>query len=72
MHNPSEGRPAAMWNQGFDFTQPLDRVMSPAHQHEFGVGFDVQYKDRFGNVQAQLDGLRPDEAELIHKKNRFY
>jgi hypothetical protein len=71
MFNPSNGRPAAMWNQGFDFMQPVDRVMSPAHQHEFGTGYDLQYKDSTGNVQARLDGLRPDEAAFLSQKHNL-
>lgn len=69
MFNPSEGRPAAMWNREFDFTGPLSRSMSPAHQHEFGVGHDLQYKDELGRVQARLDGLRPDEAAFLRQKH---
>lgn len=69
MFNPSRGRPAAMWNQGFDFSQPLSPTMSPAHEHEFGVGYDLQYKDLPGKVQARLDGLRPDEAAFLKLKH---
>ncbi len=69
MYNPSEGRPAAMWNRNFDFNRPLERTMSPAHGHEFGIGHDLQYKDCSGNVQARLDGLRPDEAAFLRMKH---
>jgi len=69
MFNPSSGRPAAMWNRGFDFSQPVGRAMSPAHEHEFGTGYDLQYKDLTGRVQARLDGLRPDEAAFLRQKH---
>jgi hypothetical protein len=69
MYNPSEGRPAGMWDRGFDFTQPVNHVMSPAHTHEFGTGYDLQYKDGAGNVRARLDGLRPDEAAFLKQKH---
>lgn len=71
MFNPSQGRPAAMWNREFDFNQPLDRVMSPAHNHEFGTGYDLQYKDCMRKVQARLDGLRPDEADFLRMKHKI-
>lgn len=69
MFNPSKGRPASMWNRNFDFIKPLGRVMSPAHDHEFGVGYDLQYQDSTGRVQARLDGLRPDEAAFLRRKH---
>ena len=69
MHNPSQGRPAGMWNRGFDFAQPVERAMSPVHDHEFGPGYDLQYKDGMGKVQARLDGLRPDEAAFLRQKH---
>ena len=72
MFNPSKGRPAAMFNRDFDFTNPLDRVMSQPHEHEFGIGYDLQYKDMSGKVQARLDGLRPDEAAFLRKKHDIY
>ena len=71
MFNPSKGRPAAMWNRDFDFTRPLERVMSPAHEHEFGLGYDLQYKDCMGKVQARLDGLRFDEAAFLRLKHNI-
>ena len=69
MFNPSEGRPAAMWNQNFDFNSGVTRVMSPMHNHEFGPGYDLQYKDCHGTVQGRLDGLRPDEAAFLSNKH---
>jgi len=69
MFNPSNGRPSAMWEPNFDFSKPLSPFMSPAHEHEFGTGFDLQYKDMLGNVQARLDGLRPDEASFLKMKH---
>ena len=71
MFNPSKGRPAAMWNRNFDFSQRLTPVMSPGHEHEFGVGYDLQYKDSAGKVQARLDGLRCDEAAFLCHKHRL-
>ena len=68
MFNPSKGRPAAMWDRESDFTSSLSPVMSPPHQHEFGVGYDLQYKDMTGKVRARLDGLRPDEAAFLRLK----
>ena len=68
MFNPSKGRPSGMWDRNFDFTQPVTRVMSPAHEHEFGTGYDLQYKDDEGIVRARLDGLRPDEAAFLRLK----
>jgi len=61
----------AMWERDFDFTQPITPVMSPAHQHEFGTGYDLQYKDCDGNVQARLDGLRSDEAAILRLKHKI-
>lgn len=69
MFNPSQGRPAAMWDRSFDFSEPVIREMSPVHQHEFGSGYDLQYKDSLGNVQARLDGLRSDEAAFLRQKH---
>lgn len=70
MFNPSQGRPAGMWNPSFDFSQPVNRAMSPIHDHkDFGPGYDLQYKDSLGRVQARLDGLRPDEAAFLSQKH---
>ena len=69
MFNPSQGRPAAMWDRGFDFTQPVAREISPPHQHEFGTGFDLQIKDQLGRMRASIDGLRPDEAAFLRQKH---
>lgn len=69
MFNPSKGRPAAMWNREFDFASPVSPVMSTPHRHEFGVGYDLQYKDITGKVQAELHGLRPDEAAFLKLKH---
>jgi hypothetical protein len=69
MYNPSKGRPAGMWEKGFDFSQPLSPSISPAHPHEFGIGYDLQYKDQRGKIQAKLDGLRPDEAAFLRRKH---
>jgi len=71
MFNPSKGRPAGMWNKDFDFTQPVNRVLSPVHQHEFGNGYDMLYKDAFGKVQARLDGLQPEEATFLKMKHKL-
>lgn len=69
MFNPSKGRPAAMFDRNFDFKQPITREMSRIHDHEFGPGYDLQYKDSLGNVRGRLDGLRPDEATFLRKKH---
>ena len=69
MFKTSKGRPATMWDRNFDFTKPLRPVMSPPHPHEFGVGYDLQYKDMTGKVQASLHGLRPDEAAFLKLKH---
>ena len=71
MYNPSKGRPASMWNLNFDFSQSLSRVMSPEHPHEFGIGYDLQYKDSSGNVQARLDGLTPSEASYLRQLRKL-
>jgi hypothetical protein len=71
MYNPSNGRPTGMWNQNFDFNSPIKPVISPAHKHEFGTGYDVQYKDSTGKVQARLDGLLPEEAAVLKKKYSY-
>lgn len=71
MFNPSKGRPAAMWNRKFDFNRSLEREMSPLHDHEFGAGYDLQYKDSLSRVQARLDGLSPDEAAFLKSKHNL-
>lgn len=40
--------------------------MSPSHEHEFGTGYDLQYKDSTGNPAPAASGLI-DEAinELV-------
>lgn len=72
MFTPSKGkRPTPFWEPGFDFSKPLNPVMSPSHQHEFGTGFDLQFKDNLGKVQAKIDGLRPDEATFLRMKHKL-
>lgn len=55
-------RPSTHWNT---FNDPLTPNLTPEHKHEFGMGYDIQYKDSSGNVQARMDGLRPDEAAFF-------
>lgn len=72
MHNPSKGRPAAMWDRSFDFSQPLNPEMSRCHEHaDFGLGYDLMYKDGDGKVRAKLDGLRLDEAAFLKLKHEI-
>jgi len=55
-------RPSSHWNNS---ESPLKREITPLHDHEFGLGRDIQYKDISGKVQARLDGLRPWEADYL-------
>ena len=72
MYTPSKGRrPTPMWEPGFDFSQSLSPEMSRMHDHEFGPGYDLYYKDSLGNVQAKIDGLRPDEAAFLRTKHNL-
>ena len=71
MFNPSKGRPAAQWALKFDFASKLNPQMSPPHSHEFGVGYDLMFKDSLGKVQAKIDGLRPDEADFLRFKHNL-
>ena len=64
--NVGFGRPSTHW---CDFDGPVTTNISPAHQHEFGVGFDLQYKNAHGQVVGRIDGLRPDEASFLKKKH---
>jgi hypothetical protein len=36
-------RPSTAWN---NTDKPLSRDLTPPHEHEFGTGQDVQYKDK--------------------------
>jgi hypothetical protein len=69
MKNPSKGYPAAMWNAGYDFSQPVTPSFSNAHEHGFGMGYDLQFRDSTGRVQARIDGLRSDEAAFLAGKH---
>ena len=69
MYNPSSDYPAAMWDRNYDFSRPVTRFMSPAHDHNFGVGYDLQYKSPSGSVVGRIDGLRPDEAAFLRQKH---
>lgn len=56
------GRPSSHWNNS---ETPLKKEFTPIHEHEFGVGQDIQYKDYSGKVQARLDGLKTWEADFL-------
>lgn len=58
-------RPASKWT---DYAGPYKPTISPPHDHEFGVGYDMLYKGIDGKVKAKLDGLNPDEAAFLKKK----
>ncbi len=60
-----KGRPAARWT---DYTGPWKPTISPPHDHEFGIGYDMLYKGIDGKVKARLDGLKPEEAEVLRRK----
>ena len=63
------GRPTTFWNNS---NAPLNRVLTPIHQHEFGPGYDIQHKDAQGKVQARLDGLTVAEANYLKNiKDKF-
>jgi hypothetical protein len=61
-NNAPGPRPSTHWNQP---AEPLARELSRRHEHEFGSGYDVLYKDSFGRVQARMDGLTPEEAAYL-------
>ena len=63
------GRPTTFWNNT-DAT--LNRILTPLHGHEFGMGYDIQYKDAAGKVQARMDGLTIQEANYLRSiKGKF-
>jgi len=73
IHPPQPGYPASMFEPECPGDPGL-RVITPPHPHKGTQGFgpftgcDVQYKDVSGMIHAQLDGLRPDEAEFLRLK----
>ncbi len=46
--NKVDNRPTSFWNKGID--QSLSRTLTPIHEHEFGMGYDIQYKDSSGKI----------------------
>jgi hypothetical protein len=65
-NNNSPGpRPSTHWN---NVDTPLTREFTPLHEHEFGMGGDIQYKDPAGVVQARMDGLKPEEIEYLRQR----
>ena len=60
-------RPSTHWNS---VDADLHREFTPLHQHEFGLGGDIQYKDAYGNVQAAMDGLTPAEIQYLKSLKR--
>jgi hypothetical protein len=60
--NKVSGRPTSFFNA---YQGPLTRRLTPIHPHEFGPGYDIQYKDSRGKVQAELHGLSPGEAAYL-------
>ena len=65
-HESRGNRPLTKWN---NTELPLTRVLTPIHFHEFGWGYDIQYKDANGNVQAKMDGLTISEAKYLKDKS---
>jgi hypothetical protein len=48
-----------------------ERVLSPLHDHEFGPGVDVQYKNANGHVVGEMHGLKPEEGEVLANKSDY-
>lgn len=61
-HSCKNTRPASFWN---NFEGSLKRTLTPIHEHEFGLGYDIQYKDASGKVQGELHGLKSEEAGYL-------
>ena len=47
---------------------PLRPDISKEHDHEFGLGYDLYYRDYLGKIKAEMHGLKPEEAAVLKKK----
>lgn len=49
----------------------VQRELSYPHEHEFGKGYDLYYKDESGRIIGEMHGLKPEEAEYLALLNKL-